>query len=45
MLGDVAVLGKHTVLEVWNNKLFVERKLKGQALTREDYEGLASFGI
>lgn len=45
MNGDVAVLGKHQLLEVWNNALFIERKLQGQALTREDWESLASFGI
>ncbi|MFN7971648.1 MAG: division/cell wall cluster transcriptional repressor MraZ [Acidobacteriota bacterium] len=45
MTGEVAVLGQHTYLEIWNDKLFVERKLKGQTLTREDYESLASFGI
>ena len=45
MSGDVAVLGKHTLLEVWNNKLFIERKLQGQTLTREDFEALAGFGI
>lgn len=45
MQGEVAVLGKHAYLEVWNDKQFVERKLKGQALTDGDYEALASFGI
>lgn len=45
MNGDVAVLGKHTYLEVWNDKLFVDRKLKGSTLTKEDFEALASLGI
>lgn len=45
MNGEVAVLGKHSYLEVWNDKHFVERKLKGSTLTKEDFEALASFGI
>lgn len=45
MAGEVAVLGKHSYLEVWNDKVFVDRKLKGSVLTKEDYEALASFGI
>jgi MraZ protein len=45
MNGDVAVLGKHTYLEVWNDKLFVERKLKGSPLTKDDFDALASLGI
>ena len=45
MSGEVAVLGKHTHLEVWNNQLFVERKLKTETLDDDDFEALASFGI
>ncbi len=45
MQGEVVVLGMQTWLEIWNRKLFVGRKLKGQTLTQEDYEVLAGYGI
>jgi len=44
MTGEVAVLGNLTYLDVWNNKLFVER-LKGHTFTEEDNETLAKLGI
>ena len=42
--GDVAVLGHHDFLEVWNRATFEER-LSTQSLTEQDLESLARMGI
>lgn len=42
--GEVAVLGQHDYLEVWNRKRFEER-VTGDPLTDSDLEVLAEMGI
>lgn len=42
--GEVAVLGQHDYLEVWNRESF-ERRLLDEPLTDEDLGRLAEFGL
>ncbi|MFQ5718530.1 MAG: division/cell wall cluster transcriptional repressor MraZ [Acidobacteriota bacterium] len=44
MDGEVAVLGKHDRLEVWNNERFLQR-LEANPLTEEDLRELAELGL
>jgi MraZ protein len=42
--GEVAVLGQHDFLEVWNREAF-EKRIKSDPLTDEDLATLSEFGI
>jgi MraZ protein len=44
MSGEVAVLGKSSFLEVWNNERFLSR-LKARSLTEEDRRNLSILGL
>lgn len=45
MIGDVAVLGNLTFLEVWNNERFIKQEIEQNPITPEDEQVLDQLGI
>ncbi|HEV2386176.1 MAG TPA: hypothetical protein VGS20_02870 [Candidatus Acidoferrales bacterium] len=45
LVGEVAVLGNQSSLDVWNNSRFVQQKVRTNPWTDEDTQGLGSLGV